>query len=120
MFMGIADSDSLPIVRMHLAMIFGHLAIYENCIDDLSKVLLELLGDERVFVRSWAIISLCIIARKYPDQNERVTGHIAPLANDQSVAIRSRTHKAMVVLMNKAKPFPRGWVKSDHLKDLEG
>jgi HEAT repeat protein len=115
----IANSDSVPMVRMHLAMIFGHLAMYKNFKGDLTKVLLELLGDERVFIRSWAIVSLCIIARMYPDTNACITKSIAPLANDKSVAIRSRTRKAMVVLTNENTPFPKGWVKSEHLQELE-
>lgn len=114
----LSQTDHLPVVKMHLAMIFGHLALYPEHIDQLRSASLDLLADESVFTRSWAIVSLCIIARKYPPENEAITRHIAPLQGDPSAAIRSRARKAMTILSNPKAPFPKGWIKSERLKDL--
>ena len=102
-----------------MAMIFGHLSMFQEHVNQLMAALLGLLDDERVFVKSWVIVSLCIVARIYPDRNERITSNIAPLATDESVAIRSRTRKAMVVLTDENAQFPKGWVKSEHLLDTD-
>jgi hypothetical protein len=119
MLIQVAESDPVPMVRMHMAMIFGHMVIFEEKVDQLMAVLLELVDDRRVFVKSWAIVSLCIIARKDPGNNELIVSSIAPLMDDKSIAIRSRTRKAMVVLMNEDAPFPQGWVKSELLTELQ-
>jgi hypothetical protein len=119
MLIQVAESDPVPMVRMHMAMIFGHMVIFEEKVDQLMAVLLELVDDRRVFVKSWAIVSLCIIARKDPGNNELIVNSIAPLIDDKSIAIRSRTSKAMVVLMNEDASFPAGWVKSELLTELQ-
>jgi hypothetical protein len=103
-------------VKMHLAMIFGHLALYEEHIDVMRTALFNLLEDESVFARSWAIVSLCIIARVYPAECERIINHIAPLRSDGSAAIRSRVRNALNLLTNEDAQFPKGWIKSDQLR----
>ena len=113
-----AKADSLPVVRMHLAMIFGHMTVYQQYINDLARALFDLLNDERVFVRSWAIVSLCIIARLYPEKNSLIINRIAPLVGDPSAAIRSRARKAMVVLTDREAPFSKGWVKSEKIQAI--
>lgn len=119
MLIQVAERDPVPMVRMHMAMIFGHMVIFEKRVDQLMAILLELVDDRRVFVKSWAIVSLCIIARKDPGNNELIVSSIAPLIDDKSIAIRSRTRKAMVVLTNEDAPFPQGWVKSELLTELQ-
>jgi HEAT repeat protein len=114
----VAESDAVPMVKMHLAMIMGHLAIFEQHTDPLTECLLNLLEDESVFTRSWAVVSLCILARKYPQLQSRIIDNIVPLSQDDSIAIRTRVRKALALLTSDGISFPKGWIKSEHLKDL--
>jgi hypothetical protein len=114
----IAKEDQVAMVRMHLAMIFGHLAIYEELVDDLCSVLLFMLDDKSVFAKSWAIVSLCIIARKYPEKCDVIVGEIASHQDSSSIAIRTRVRKAIEVLTDEGRSFPKGWIKSGHLQGL--
>ncbi len=114
----LAETEKVPAVKMHLAMIFGHLAVFEDSIEQLISVLYTLLEDESVFTKSWAIASLCIIGRKYPGENQRMLNRLSQLQNDPSVAIRSRTAKAIALLTNPEKQFPQGWIKSVHLQEI--
>jgi len=114
----LSRSDQVPMVKMHLAMIFGHLALYEELIDILQSALFDLLEAESVFAKSWAIVSLCIIGRMYPQKSTRIVNRISQLQGDKSVAIRSRAGKALNILTNPSASFPKGWIKSDRLKTL--
>ncbi len=114
-----AQEDRVALVKMHLAMIFGHLANYGEHAEEMKSALDGMLDEEKVFAKSWAISSLCIYARLYPRECERIVDRFAPLRNDQSIAIRTRVKKAMVVLTNEKAPFPKGWVKAEGLKYLE-
>ena len=114
----LSRSDQVPMVKMHLAMIFGHLALYEELIDILQSALFDLLEAESVFAKSWAIASLCIIGRMYPQKIDRIVNRISQLQEDNSVAIRSRARKALNILTNPSASFPKGWIKSDRLKTL--
>lgn len=114
----VATEDTVPMVKLHLAMMMGHLAIFKEHIEALNECLLNLLEDESVFTKSWAIVSLCILARKYPLLQPRIVDSIAAYSKDDSIAIRTRVRKAMVLLTNDGVPFPKGWIKSEHLKGL--
>lgn len=113
-----AKEDPVVMVRMHLAMIFGHLAIYEELVDELASVLLFMLDDQSVFAKSWAIVSLCIIARKYPQKRDQIVSSVMQLQKDSSIAIRTKVRYAIGVLTNEGSPFPKGWIKSEHLQEL--
>jgi hypothetical protein len=112
----LSKDDPLPMVRWHLAMIFADMAGYENRVDDLVDCLTGLLLDSSVFVRSWTISSLCIIARLYPAHNAGVTQQISKCREDPSTAIRARVRKALEVLTDPDAPMPKGWVKSERLE----
>lgn len=114
----IAETDPVPMVKMHLAMLFGHLIACNQDIAEIKSILLHLLQDDRVFTRSWAIVSLCILAREFPLERNNIVEHIAPLQADNSVAIRTRAQKALNLLTNENAPFPKGWIKSQHFSDL--
>ncbi len=114
----VAGNDPVPMVRWHLAMVLGHLAMYSESHALMVRVLFEMLGDESVFVRSWVITSLAIFGRKYPDLQEQIMGSIAPFLRDPSAALRTRARKALEVLTQPDRRFPAGWVKSEHLQDL--
>ena len=111
--------DQLPMVRWHIAMTLGHLACYEDRVDEISVALLDLFNDPSVFVRSWAIVSLCIIGRKYPRMRGLIVEKVAPLQKDGSIAIRSRVRKALAILTDENVPFPTGWIKSNYLGSVE-
>lgn len=55
----------------------------------------------------------------YPPRLGDVVDLIVPLRSDASAAIRTRAKKAMHLLAQPGAAFPKGWVKSDHLKLLE-
>jgi HEAT repeat protein len=114
-----AEVDSVVNVGMHIAMIFGHLANYEEDSEGMIAALLGMLREKKVFVRSWVISSLCIFARLYPHKREGIIERIAPLNSDPSIAIRTRVRYAMEILTNENVPFPKGWVKAEGLKYLE-
>jgi HEAT repeat protein len=114
----VARTDALPVVKMHLAMIFGHLAMYEEQIDTLQSALFDLLEDESVFAKSWAIASLCIIGRIYPQECQSIVNRISQLQQDNSIAIRSRAGKALNILTNPSASFPEGWIKSEQINTL--
>jgi len=114
----LARKEQVPLVKMHLAMIFGHLAVYPELIEQLKPPLIDFLDDDSVFTRSWTIVSLCIIARKYPQECQGVIELLVPLLADGSIAIRSRVKKAINLLTDPTEQFPKGWIKSEHLLEI--
>jgi hypothetical protein len=111
----LALQDPVPMVRMHMAMLLGHLAMYDGAVEEITETLKGMLSQEGVFARSWAISSLCIMARKHPSRTADILPRIEPLQRDASAAIRTRARKAMKVLTDPQAPFPAGWVKSERL-----
>lgn len=114
----IAGDEHVAMVKMHLAMLFGHLAVYPEHAEQLMAVLVPMLDDKSMFTRSWAIVSLCIIARKYPEKCQPILEHILELQGDGSIAIRTRVKKATLLLVDPNAQFPDGWIKSDLLQDV--
>lgn len=108
----LAERDPVPMVKMHVAMALGHLAMVDGARDEITTALLGLLDDVSVFARSWAIASLCIVVRLHPAERDRVVSRLAPLASESSPAIRARVRKALILLTNIDAPFPKGWIKS--------
>jgi hypothetical protein len=114
----IAKTEPKAAVKLHLAVIFGHLAVYEDEKEQLISALAHLLKDTSVFAKSWAITSLCILGRKYPQESNRILKEITPLQNDSSIAVRSKVKKGVVLLTDEDAPFIDGWIKSEHLRHL--
>jgi hypothetical protein len=110
----IAKTDEVMMVRMHLAMVMGHLLVIDVNISVIFSILIYLLNDKSVFTRSWAIVSLCILARKFPRHHKEIVEIIAPMKMDKSTAIRTKARKAIDVLLGEDVPFPKGWIKSIH------
>jgi HEAT repeat protein len=115
----IVRQEQVAMARFHIAMILGHLAPYSDLVDDIAGMLLELLEDESAFVRSWAIVGLCIVGRKYPARAGGIVTRISSLQRDASAAVRSRARKAVNLLIDENAPFPKGWIKSRHLTELD-
>jgi HEAT repeat protein len=115
----IVRQERVAMARFHIAMILGHLAPYSDLVDDIAGMLFELLDDESAFVRSWAIVGLCIVGRKYPVRAGGIVTRISLLQRDASAAVRSRARKAVNLLIDENAPFPKGWIKSRHLTELD-
>ncbi len=109
------QTEKTMLARMHAAMLFGHLAVYGEVIPRVLPALLGMLDEAAVFTRSWAITSLCIIARKKPQYHAQIVTRIHKLRDDPSAALRTRVRYAMEILNDSCKPFPKGWIKSDRL-----
>jgi hypothetical protein len=114
----IANNDQVAMVKMHIAMLLGHLVVCDQKIEQIASALLRLLDDESAFTRSWSIVSLCIIGKKYPLKSKNIFERIARHQIDNSIAIRARVRKAIELLGNDDAKFPKGWIKSTHLQDL--
>jgi HEAT repeat protein len=108
----VVRSDDLPMVRWHIAMIFGNLAHVETLADPIISTLIDMLADESAFVKSWCISSLVIWGRRKPERRQEIITAFAPLSRDNSIAVRHRTEKAIQLLLNDCLPMPPGWVKS--------
>lgn len=107
-----ARNDRVPMVRWHMAMVLGHLAPVLPDLSEVTEPLLALLQDDSAFVKSWAITSLCIVARESPDLTESIAGEIARLAAGPGAAVSKRAQTALRVLANPDTPLPKTWVKS--------
>jgi HEAT repeat protein len=113
-----ALNDKVAMVRWHLAMVLGRVSIALPDISQVKHTLLTLLKDESAFVRSWAITSLCIIAKNSPSPAASITKRIAELISDPSTAVAKRARTALQILRNPAVPLPKTWVKSSHVRHL--
>ena len=111
----LALTDEVPMVRWHIAMIFANLELDEDSSTWVIDILIQMLGDMSVFVRSWVISSLCILGRHVEDKREEIIDNIKCLEDDDSVAVRSRVQNALACLENVEKPLPNGWSKTDAL-----
>ena len=115
LLLSLLKMDTVPMVRMHLAMMLGHFAEYSEYVDTIIPALLQALDETRVFTKSWAIVSLCIYARKYPQYLREIVREIAELSTDPSKAIQTKVRYAMEFLPDDEIPFPKGWVKSERV-----
>jgi hypothetical protein len=110
-FVRVANEDKVPMVKWHLAMILGNLATLPGQADLATSTLFHLLEDPSVFVKTWAIVSLCIIAKRDKSQRDRIADRIRIHQNDPSIAIRTKVSKALYVLEDEGRPIPEGWSK---------
>jgi len=108
----LSASDRIPMVRWHLAMIFGNTAFTVGDIEPIVFALQRLLKDESVFVGSWAISSLCLIGRRDNRRRRKIIRAIKALQQDKSIAIRARAAKALRALQNESEALPAGWSKA--------
>jgi HEAT repeat protein len=114
----VIEGEIVPLAKMHLAMILGHLVVCGESIEDITMALLKLSDDESAFTRSWAIVSLSIVVKQYPENSDRIFERLIFLQEDPSAAVRTRARKAMTVLGEEGSKLPKGWIKSKHLQDF--
>lgn len=113
----IGREDPAAAVRMHLAMIYGHLACLEGLTERLGGELERLLDHEgSAFVLSWAITSMAILAGIDRRWYSRALSSIAHLRQSESVAVRTRAEMALAALTDERRDFPRGWIKSGQVR----
>lgn len=108
----VARTDDVPMVRFHLAMIFGNLAHEQRLTETIIPTLLDMLGDESAFVKSWCVSSLVIWGRRQPQWKQTILEGLSALSHAASIAVRHRAEKAVQLLLDERLPMPAGWVKS--------
>lgn len=97
-----ARHDRVPMVRWHMAMILGYLDPPPAQDAAIRAALLHLLHDPSAFVRSWAVVSACLHARRRPEWTEELVQTLQPLQEDASKAVRTRVRKALPSLLDSA------------------
>jgi hypothetical protein len=102
--------DDLPVVKWHLAMLFANLKFTSEEAEDVLSTLYLLLDDDSVFVKSWTISSLTIVALDHPDNRSIIKSKLKALETSKSAAVRNRVSKAMKVL-DDGEMLPKGWCK---------
>jgi len=111
-FLEAAGRDSVPMVKWHLAMLLGALAGSEEEARRVLPALYVFIQEpEGVFVRSWAIVSLCRIGCSYALLRPQIVQRLSPLVRDPRPSIRVKAEKALACLSEGA-ALPAGWVKS--------
>jgi hypothetical protein len=114
-----ATHDKVPMVRWHMAMALGHLSIFSEHAPQLAETLFVLLRDGTPATKCWTIVSLCVLARQYPEMTEDILHEVSPLQRSISTALRSKVKQAMQLLTDPASSFPKGWIKSDRLQTID-
>lgn len=112
--------DSLPMVRWHMAMLLGYLAVEAGPRPRIRDALLGLLDDESVFVASWAITSLSLMAYLDPGTTDDTVEAISRLQGSASLALRTRARKALAALTDPGAKLPADWIKSERVRELIG
>jgi HEAT repeat protein len=107
-----AKKDHLPFVLWHLAMLFVNLDYSQAKKKEIISILFYLLEDKSVFVKTWTISRLTILAMENPDEKDGIIGKIKSLENSKSAAVRNRVSKALDVL-ERDKSLPKCWSKID-------
>lgn len=107
----LALHDPVPMVRWHMAMILGYAPVENEQAAQVRDALFALLHDSSALVRSWAVVSLCLLARRRPGWGEEILQAVQPLAQDDSKAVRTRVCKALPCLLEPLSELPAGWRK---------
>jgi hypothetical protein len=113
-----AHKDSVPMVRWHMAMLLGHLAGAAALRSRIQDALLPMVEDASVFVVSWVITSLTIIALLDEEYEAGALAAISPLQGSSSAALRTRAAKAMAAITETGGNLPDSWIKSASVRKL--
>jgi hypothetical protein len=105
-----ARNDVVPMVRWHMAMLLVNLKITSKETEKVIATLIELLDDESVFVKSWSISSLTILALENRKKQNEILQPLESLQYDKSPAVRNRVSKALGTL-KMGEELPQGWSK---------
>ena len=105
-----AKKDHLPFVLWHLAMLFANLNLTSDEKKEIISTLFYLLENKNVFVKTWSISSLTILAMENPDEKDEIIIRIKKFEKSKSAAVRNRATKALNVLEESCF-LPKGWSK---------
>lgn len=111
-----ARTDDVPMVRWHLAMLLGHLLVHQGQRVSIETVLLKMLEDDSVFVVSWVISSLALLALLEPSRQPAILAAIGPFEGSDSTALRTRASNALAGLTDPSRHLPDSWIKSPHIR----
>jgi HEAT repeat protein len=117
-FMKMTLTDNVPMVRWHLAMIFGNVPLRAKAVTEVVSTLFRMLEDRSTFVRSWSVVSLTILGRRHRAKRKEIADRIRALQDDERASIRGKVVKALGVLEDEGEPMPTGWVKSSDASAL--
>jgi hypothetical protein len=106
-----AIEDPVSAVKWHIAMLFGHLVLFSQAADPMIAALFSLLENEKSLVVNWAIKSLSIFAKVYPDYQAAILGNLIALENDKRSSVKVTLRKAKRIILSNV-PFPAKWIKS--------
>ena len=62
-FIELAIDDDVPMVKWHLAMMFGNLPLPAEKVNIVISTLIRMLEDTSVFVKCWSIVSLTVLVQ---------------------------------------------------------
>ncbi len=94
-----ARSDPVDMVRWHMAMILGEIPVERRDWDRVIGTLEALLaGDESLFVKSWAIVSLTSIGVRVPSRKPGIVDAIWPYRQHESGIVQAKARRAIEVL----------------------
>ena len=96
-----------------MAMVFANLDLPRSELDSVESALFQLLDDDSVFVKSWAMAILAVLARRKVIEPGELINRMKTLRKDESTAIRTRADKVIRVLENEDEPIPESWVKRE-------
>ncbi len=109
----LALTDPVPMVRWHIPMIFASIDVWGESEREVFSTLFRLLADKSVFVKSWTVAALVVLARKREVWREETLLRLEALTRDPSVSVRSRAAKAVDILRYN-RPLPTGWYKGQN------
>jgi HEAT repeat protein len=94
-----ARADPADMVRWHMAMILGEIPVERRDWDRVIGTLEALLaGDESLFVKSWAIVSLTNIGVRVPSRKPGIVDAIWPYREHESSIVQAKARRAIEVL----------------------
>jgi len=103
--------DPVPMVQWHLAILFGHLALFSQPADLLITALSKMMKNDKSLVVSWAIKSLCVYAKLYPEYQPAILGNMIALDDDNRAAVRAVVQNAKKILVENQN-LPVKWIKN--------
>lgn len=112
-FIDHALHDEVPMVRWHMAMIFGNLTYSGDEIKEILSVLFKMLTDKSTFVRAWSIVSLCQLGILYKDEKEDIVRKIRFMENESKKAVQVRAQKTVAIIQGE-EIIPSNWIKRRH------
>jgi glycosyltransferase involved in cell wall biosynthesis len=110
----LATYDSVDMVRWHIAMIFANLSYNKQTLKKIILVLYQMLEDKSNMVKPWAISTLTILCKRYPETKLKTIFKMRPLIKSKKVSVANRSKKAIETLVNN-QPLPKGWQKTSSI-----